>query len=174
MFQIIRKALKPKSCIMPKAVTPVQKSICATTALVGLAIGTYIGYEGFCMLKPQIMQMEMPDVHPPKCLDRLDEMSKITYTPNTRFVINKMKMLGYGTLAIITTSTYYMLTTRTFRNIRHTTECCNIIRSAGMYAIISPAMVMVTVFYIYCAVDLHNNIDANSYTTLMKIMKNDV
>ncbi len=71
MFRKIHQAFTSKSCIMPKAVTHVEKSMCMGAAVVGLVVGSYIAYKGFHMSIPLIEKINIPDVHLPEFLDRV-------------------------------------------------------------------------------------------------------
>ncbi len=68
-----------------------------------------------------------------------------------------MSMLAFGTCTLWLVGVFGALTTHTFNHIRHTTKCCNIIRTTGTYVIFAPILMLMASLSAYFAVEAYRN-----------------
>lgn len=142
MISKVKNYFSSRTCLLPSAITPMQKIGCITFSLTGLALALSTGlYFGNTYIKqtPEIIINSLP---------RLPQTS--AYIPQYRIYGSMTAIMGITSFF----TTYVLLgTTRhTYRVIKNTTECCNIIRTTAFQGIITPIYAVSTIvsFFLMC------------------------
>jgi hypothetical protein len=156
MFSKAIQSIRAKQCILPQAITPLQKSVCVLTGLVTLGFSSYILYKGFGFMcehrrvtnesNYSVSTTGAPSSHGKEIWKKIN-MVKIA------------DMLIMSLMGIIDASLIYGLfyTTReAFRDLRRTTQCCNIVRGTIFYAISAPTLSMIILFWSFLTIAIYD------------------
>ena len=120
-----RLIFSKNQCILPEAVTPLQKTFCATTALVGLITSGFVGYHAYGWLN---------DIYQKRQKDKKTDNEKNIKQPYVTASSLRHKVPEYifhGTLLTLeiiaaTTSVFcmYHVNKITYHDIKNSTKCC--------------------------------------------------
>jgi hypothetical protein len=147
MFFRAIQSIRSKQCILPQAVTPVQKTGCVLTGLLALGLSSCILYKGYGFAHDyynHIIKTREKDLVAYKGTRKEKPIAFPKEIEQLRKKITVDNILGIlafcvsGTFTCGLTYSLYYLTKYSFHSLRHTSQCCNIIRGTALYGIGAP------------------------------------
>ena len=135
------------NCILPSAVTPMQKTICVTVAVVGLSLVSFVGYKTYEYTKifenGDLILSKIRDKIPNKFKLNDEQMNKIFNT--TPQNLNVWIGIG-GCLGLVGGWGLFRSTKDTYLTIARTNQCCNIMRNTIVYSLCAPVFLLSLLF----------------------------
>ena len=132
-------------CLIPKAITPLQKALCVCTGIVSTGVAGTATYHGFNAWVDYAEEKNNRSMS----TNKLRSMEERDQRRNRS--VARGQMIECGSVVVIASSVgtlgiffSYQESKKYFQQIKGTTECCNIIRTTMLYCVKLPLMASVT------------------------------
>lgn len=146
---MISKIFTSNQCLLSSAVRPIQKVCCVTFAFTGLGLAVSCLYYGGTKMHTYLKESKTSN--------------KTSYSPNFKLCEPETFFATvFGLFSIVWTTALCAHTVTTIRQIRGTTECCNIMKYSLIYGIFAPVYTVAIMLCGYMINDCYKHASSTS------------